>query len=111
MKVMQTKFKNEDGTGTGNCLRACVATLLQIGLEDIPEEMSVCDFLLSLGLAFEGSWEDPDTLCIAIGKSTAGDWDHAVLWCHGRVVHNPNPHTGSRGIEEPDRFFRIVRID
>jgi hypothetical protein len=109
---MQTKMGFEDG----NCFEACIASILEVSIEDIPD--------FHKGIAPDdgpGYWErvhewckdkpfglisvtlqeghDPlkffhDTWVIASGPSPRRkeEWQlHAVVWRNGEIVHDPHP--------------------
>lgn len=95
--VDQTIF----GAPQGNCLAACVASLLGCSLAD------VCDFsekgwldeltawlaprgLYAVCFKTETDWRPPG-LYILGGKSPRGDFLHAVIARGTTVVHDPHP--------------------
>lgn len=123
--VDQTKF----GFGSGNCEAACIASILEIPLEDIP------DFHGNDPTDAEAYWQnvrkwcedkpftiipikfsdghDPkeflkDCWVIASGPSPRGteEWHrHAVVWKNGKIVHDPHPsRAGLKKIDVYDMF-------
>lgn len=108
IKVDQTKFV----AGEGNCFPACIASILEVPLEEIPEVDESLkwgwmkpfnDYLAEKGLAFidvclqqHKLYEPPvGVLCILSGPSPRFDCDHSVV---GRtqkdglyMVHDPHP--------------------
>ena len=113
--IDQTTF----GKGTGNCMAACVASILEIPLEDVPDIRGddqyalLCFWLAERGvgivdIAFKPRLKMQDTgvvvwgqgYYIGGGKSPRGDFDHAVVMCAGGIVHDPHPD--KRGIEDID---------
>lgn len=90
----------------GNCFSACVASLLELPLADVPYFMGQTDdhdwlgelntwlaprVLYALCLTFGGDYELPG-LFILGGQSPRGDWCHAVVARgRGEVVHDPHP--------------------
>lgn len=101
-------------TQRGDCLRACVATLLELSPERVPHFASFenADWILEEWLADRDYWmmfwylneasheciilpRQHSGLCIVSGKSPRGSWKHA---CVGRIggpdpviVHDPHP--------------------
>ncbi len=117
--ILQTKFGKE-----GNCLCACIASLLEINIDFIPnskhadwqEEMNrwlienYNIYLLSVALntnaylpsAFKNGYT------IGCGKS-CNELMHAVICCDGRIVHDPLPESGLTydKIEEFDLLIKF----
>ena len=112
---------------TGNCGEACVASILEIELAEIPmlhnpdngqDAHTYCknlrDFLADFGLSYidvsmaEGY--DPkdffkDCWVIATGPSPRGteEWHkHAVVWKNGKIIHDPHP--SGDGLKEIDMY-------
>ena len=80
IQLTQTKLSNEEGTINGNCLRTCIACLLEIDPEEIPhiEDMDVWfgvfyDFLNSKGYEFEGTIYLGSKYFTEFGKRKAED--------------------------------------
>lgn len=109
--VDQTKF----GKGVGNCMMACIASILEIPLEDVPEiELQYADYIeryyawrawfRSRGfgyLPFDVTEPDADVIMrwdgYTIGSGDNPDGiSHAVVCYDEEVVHDPNP--SRRGI-------------
>jgi hypothetical protein len=105
--VMQTKFGETDG----NCWAACIASLFsEVDIEDIPywrgtgwfekfTEWSIAEFgyvplIIWAGETLPYSWP-PNTYYIVSGKSPRGDYDHAVIYRNGKLVHDPYPEFGN----------------
>ena len=104
---MQTQFGDPDDDVKGNCFAACVASILEIPLEDVPDFAGRESWFLDADrfarehgytlLLFEvdkcrGKYTFyGDCYYIGSGKSPRGDWTHAVV-CRGtKVVHDPHP--------------------
>jgi hypothetical protein len=117
-KVFQTKF----GQLTGNCMNACLASLLELDIELIPAFghdkkwwTRMREFLGALGYSpLEIEWNEghdgvktifPNTGQIAwgVGKSPRGDWNHAALFKYTgggwELIHDPYP--GGGGFDGP----------
>lgn len=107
--ITQTIF----GEGKGNCFAACVASVLEAPLEDVP---NFCadhapdewwgEFtrwldrfgMTALRFPYDGDeqvWADamvellPDTFVLAGGPTPRGP--HCVIYCNGHMVHDPHP--------------------
>lgn len=113
IKVMQTAF----GFGKGNCFTACVASILELPIEDVPDFCLMGDtvwweelekWLFVRGLA-------PLTFCFNHGKQVTAEGTkdffyvvprvplilsgnnhsgvaHSVVLYDGDKIHNPNPN-------------------
>jgi hypothetical protein len=111
--VFQNLFGGPDEVVIGNCYPACLASLLELGLSDVPHVHQLHrdpEAALDEALAFlhrhnhtslRYQWADwlrryaPGALAIFGGQSPRGDWTHAVVgeitadgW---RLVHDPHP--------------------
>jgi len=131
--VTQTLFGRPDGPveEIGNCYPACVATLLDLDLADVPhvhqmhpEPTAALEeslrFLRKHGyteLCFEWApWLNqyaPGSLAIFGGQSPRGDWSHAVVgeitatgW---RMVHDPHPSRDGL-VGEPTDVQLLVKL-
>ena len=109
--VFQTKFRtnNPDGTAAtrGNCMAACLASLLGKELSEVPAfeenfagdwEGDLVNWLDSLGLELLTTWDQPsdeDERYFKItGRSPRGNWYHSCIWHRGQIVHDPYPDGG-----------------
>lgn len=126
--VMQTRF-TKDGD-RGNCMTACVASLLDLPIESVPYFIgepdfwdAVLDFLFKNGYEYnqtfypmEGydfDWKSSpgvDGYFICAGPSPRlPGLDHAVIYKNGVMVHDPHPDkTGILSIKEIDDIRRRV---
>lgn len=104
--VDQTIF----GDGKGNCFAACVASILELPIEEVPNFCEGWDeewfdkyqewlrphgFSVVMLVAWSEWKPNPGQLCTMGGKSPRGDFDHCVVgeWTgeEWRVVHDPHP--------------------
>lgn len=101
MKPVMMSRPNE---GDGDCLMACVASVLEVELSTLPNitvtrqdqwYTILSDALRPLGYRFvEFSNEppvNPPGYAIAFGFSPRTDNPHACVALHGDVVHDPHP--------------------
>lgn len=98
--VMQTKPGAD-----GNCFHACLASVLEVGIADVPEWPDGPDwlehvrrFLADKGLGMLAlQVQAPEALAAVDGYfivsgHTDGTVEHAVVVRQGRVVHDPHPN-------------------
>lgn len=123
-KVYQANYSNI----VGDCFSACLASILEVNLEDIPnfwlqtqdntEFWKLSNKFLTenyncKAIAFSIEENDKfliqDVLCIAIVKSPDKTCDHAVVWLN-KLIHNPNPNHPPI-TEEPKYFTVLVPLD
>lgn len=125
---MQTDFTFT----TDDCMRACVASILEVPLARIPNFMKdgpdmyyenirpwflTHTNLIPLDIKFEDTGQDvvclPDCVCVAVGKSPRAKKDgdnHAVVWFNGEMIHDPHPD--GRGLDGyPISFTVFVKRD
>lgn len=117
--VDQTIF----GAPEGNCLPACIASILHLAVEDVP---CVCnppdgDWLARLATWLRGRGFRPlllsgppgehleGVLCVVSGKSPRGDYLHATVWRGGHLVHDPHPSRA--GIDNVSDTLILVPLD
>lgn len=114
--ITQTKVSSEDGSVSGNCFRACIASILEIDIDSIPAfedmkggewHMPFFKFLSENGYEFHGTgrfdnefhdelfktYEGVDGYIIVNGTSPR-KWvtrGHSVVYKNGVMVHDPHP--------------------
>ena len=139
IKVYQTRFGGEDAPmeKQGNCFQACVATVLQMPLEEAfdctslqSEDHWFDDFnewLEQYGLGciwFETSEEKPMSASIIRGihiaecksKTLYNGERHAIVIRNGELFHDPNPNAKEQGefqgvyVFVPLEAYKLVRI-
>lgn len=116
--VDQTKF----GLPYGNCLPACIASLLHLELDEVPNVCAEGDgwlerlarWLRPRGLAplLIAGGPPPvlgDALCIVSGQSPRGDFLHATVWRGQTLVHDPHP--SRHGIGDARDTLVLVPLD
>lgn len=97
--VDQTTF----GASVGNCMSACIASLLDLPIKDVPNFLVHGDMMRAMSswlrprgldpVLFEpkGLWNGPaDVPCIHVGATARGEV-HAVVGRGLRPVHDPHP--------------------
>jgi hypothetical protein len=105
----------------GNCLQACIASLLDMPIDDVPhfadhrgsdwfDKMN--EWLIKQGywvLVISG-WDNeftPHGYCIANGISPRGVM-HSVIAKDGKVYFDPHP--SDDGISEIDSYWLLVKV-
>lgn len=122
--VFQTKFGPEEG----NCFRSCVASILDVTLEDLPEftpkdgqnhewRVILNTWLLERGLSysefryytFDKSLLPDMGFYIAIGYAPGSDFRHlhAVVHKNQEIVHDPHPD--GKGIDGKPVYLGFIR--
>ena len=102
-KIYQDIFENE--IEDGNCLQACVASLLDLDLEEVPHFSSYgelwyqkfVDWGLKRGfyVLTIDSMPPPEVYAIMGGPSPRGGCSHAVIsGPNNEIVHDPHPEGG-----------------
>jgi len=120
--VRQTKLYGADGIHNGNCLSACLASLLDLPLWMVPpfEDMFGRDdwaprrakwLKRMFGLRFvvtDGHHvEQMPEFYVATGLSPR-DVQHAVIYSNGAMVHDP--HYSDAGIASVERTYHLEPI-
>lgn len=102
--VDQTKFvdhvPNDDPEAAGNCFQSCVASVLELALDDVPHFAalpaatwwgSFVDWANAAGYDVVAHDDAPDGFAICSGRSPRGAFYHAVVVEDGVIVHDPHP--------------------
>ena len=120
----QTKF----GKPEGNCFSACIASILEVPLEALPnlngysdddwwlktqqwiEENSDYSYIeVTITTLEEAAYSFGNSYWIATGKSPRGNCNHAVVFLGGKMVHDPHPdRAGLRGDPISAGFFTLA---
>ncbi len=91
--VMQTRFGQNSDVGSGNCFSACVASVLECTLDDLPDEAWI---IAGLRAKHADKWEDwPDRF--KWGKSWERLWEETQQECRKRglfMLEVKGPFTG-----------------
>jgi len=98
--------------GDGNCVAACVASILELGIDEVPNfimdeaqpyswDVWLTKWCAAHGVNARWTRQRPYGLSIGLGTSWRGT-DHAVVMKDGRTVHDPNPlvYPGLRSVDE-----------
>jgi hypothetical protein len=112
--------------GLGDCFRACVATIFDFPIEDMPnfweqtqdphEFWMLVDVwvrghlhhtCLTFSLSPEHTYLRADVVCIATGNTKRTTEEHCVVWKNG-IVHDPHP--SRKGIRKPEVFTIFIPV-
>lgn len=107
--------------GRGNCLQACVASVLDLPIDRVPHFLDFGDnwfhalelFMDNYGIEYEGTggtrtiseYEGVDGYIIACGESPRHR-HHAVVYKDGEMIHDPHPEGGGIKLESYYMFKR-----
>lgn len=110
--VFQTEFYDPENPDVayGNCLQACVASLFELEIDEVPRfEGSKQFFDLTRWLRTRNvgvSWMQEIRYFMApyirSGKSPRGNWHHAVIYDMNNLLHDPHPDGTGIEPEEVD---------
>jgi hypothetical protein len=126
---MKAVFQTRYGKEHGNCFQACLASILEMKLDDVPDfcnivkdpfyqwQIETNKWLRQFGLAMvtvDHNFNDDicngfieDCYIIATGNNHDGV-RHCVVWRNGEIVHNPNKYC--KGIK-PDSIDIIFPLE
>ena len=104
--VMRPVYQQIISSNNGDCLRACVASILELEIEHVPNFMevpaewydSLCDFLCGYSLypiqVDAGAAHDVGLK--PLGYHVVLVDSHALVGKNGRIVHDPLPDPGNK---------------
>ncbi len=125
--VLQTKFggKNHPLEEQGNCMAACLASVFELELEDVPALVDDGNWYQNIQ-----DWLKPRNLCLVpveyfkgpvpwaswgfalIGtKSPRIEGGHLVVSKGNEVVHDPHPEAVEGFPGEPEEWWFLVCLD
>jgi hypothetical protein len=119
--VMQTILSDSESGVNGDCLRACICSLLHLSIEDVPHFIEYkpnngwLDFfewwLEGKGLKLRFDAEPPPDLefYMVWGTSPRGH-THSVIHSNGKLVHDPHPRGGDVAIDKLTRYVWLIPI-
>lgn len=121
--VDQTLF----GDGKGNCFAACLASVLEVSLDSVPNFCvdnpsnyleATNGWLAQFGLGMmivdvrpqrEGNIDCPDAYHLMSGPSPRGKFHHSVVGKGGKMVHDP--HHSRAGLARLHHFDLFIALD
>jgi hypothetical protein len=132
--VIQTRLSTPDKPAYGNCFTACIASILELPIEQVPNFIDYgrdwfipfLQFIEDAGYTYDGTYyiknrrtpeelerfhrtfEGVDGYYIVGGGSPRGfSLGHAVVYKGGELVHDPHPDGG--GVTELWWVYMIVK--
>ena len=95
----------------GNCFAACVASILELSLDEVPNFIEQDDWYGAAQQWLEPfnlhlvSWSSPGVgdakgYMIIQVDSFHGDWGHVVVGLDGRIIFDPNPESAGKRHED-----------
>ena len=117
---MKPVYQTREGYPNGNCLQACIASVLEVSLDDVPEiPPESADWVADLHtiLAPYGYYTVdittdgtiPQGWHLIAGKSPRGDFYHSVVGLDGEMVHDP--HLSGDGLRTTEAFTLFVTFN
>jgi len=107
---------------SGNCFSACIASILEVPLKNIPNfhtesprdfDKNVAEWCKSQDfILLDITMEDPSLInsCYVIANGTSPrnkDFLHSVVWFDGEIVHDPHPN-GCGLADDPETFTIFI---
>ena len=113
--IKQKNIHNPEKGIQGDCLRACICSLLEISDEGVPNfvedkqyPVQLVNFLKEKGFRLRWVEEEPKDIeyYMAFGTGPRG-FRHAVIYSKGKLVHDPHPEGG--GLMLPDLYVLLEK--
>lgn len=121
--IDQTKFvpdwRSDD---CGNCLQACIASLFELPLDEVPHFVHLRDDWMSLLQEWlhergfyvvrcdaEERRADLHGYSLMFGKSPRGDFQHMVVALAGELIHDPHPTRA--GLDDIKGYYLFASLD
>ena len=100
--IMQNKFYDRVKDIRGNCMTACVASILELPIHEVPNfhdmkktyTEALVEFIggLDKDIIYHGANDMPSGYCIATGPSPRdASIYHVVIMKDGEYIHDPHP--------------------
>lgn len=127
--VMQTVIgSGEEGEPLGNCMRAVIASLFEVSLEEVPAfdlmksgewQDPWLEYIDKMGYEYRGMAKESDFdnptknrgvdgyLFVGGGSPRGFKRGHAVIYKDGKLAHDPHP--SGEGVTEVEYFYMIER--
>ena len=121
--VYQTTFEGRVGLGAGNCHSACLASVFELVIQDVPNFMETVndderhiqehEWLRAKGFTCLCVSSTPETdaylgLHIAIGPNARNGTMHSCVYWGNELLHDPNPAGG--GLAEVEYRYVLVPL-
>ena len=109
----------------GNCMSACIASLMGITIDDVPNFFEISNndkewwielrkWLAThhfgiMTINFEQGWAERFNGYLIVSGISQRDIFHATIWKNGKMVHDP--HSSKSGIKKPEQIDIIYCLD
>ena len=110
---------------SGNCMSACLATIMGLSIDDVPNFFEVSnthdewwkavhDWLETYGYGlctvdFSAEWMARKRGYVIVSGVSERDLFHATIWKDGEFVHDPFPN--GKGVENPEQVDFLYKLD
>lgn len=123
IEVTQNKLHDPSKRVKGGCFQACLASILELPLDDVPHFVEFDDWLyrLQLWLADRGLvflYDIPPAYAnywgyhLIGGPSPRGNFRHCVVGKAGEMIWDPHPdRTGLSGTEDDWDYYALALLD
>ena len=120
--IHQTTFGGPDSDQIGNCFATCIASILELPLEEVPNFCAATHWRAAMNawLKLRGQFYMDVNLPGDLRDDLVSDWGyhvmsgegprglrHSVVGYQGKMVHDPHP-SGAGLLDEPDEYGFVV---
>jgi hypothetical protein len=102
--VMQTIFRGKEGEEKGDCLRACICSLLHLKIEEVPNFVEyepsnewldgLEKWLKQRGYRLVFDCHEPTVEYYMVWGMSVRKTYHSAIYSKGELVHDPHPNGG-----------------
>lgn len=111
------------GKGEGNCLCACIASLLEIDIDIFPNVKDEHGWQVEFNEWFlrehghevvlidfqDREYVLPKSILIAVVNVPDNDETHAVLWQDGKLIFDPSPYKDRGILGKPKYYILLIK--
>lgn len=115
--VYQTLFSKNNRDKSGDCLRACICSLLHLTIEEVPHFIehkpsskwfnNMEEWLKKKGYKIQFDCEPPKVEYYMVWGMSPRGILHSVIHSDGKLVHDPHPDGG--GVIPPQNYVWLVK--
>ncbi len=124
---MKPVYQTITAPGHGNCVQACIASIFELRLDQVPNFVEAVDWAWALiqfcehlgvhPVFIDRTKSDPGKnvgrpggwWSIVTGQSPRGDYLHAVVAFNGEIMHDPHPDGGGKIGDLVDEIIFVVK--